>query len=460
MSNILADRTTQIIATGSGTAAPGCERASTAGAVSQRACVFCGARVVLYPIADALHLVHGPIGCAAYTWDIRGALSRGSQLYRNSFCTDLRERDIVFGGEPKLYSSLSALIQKHRPAAAFVYSTCVAGVIGDDVEAVCKTVARETGIPVIAVGSPGFAGTKKDGYRAACDALLRLVGTGPSSEKIPLSINIIGDFNVAGETWLIKDYFRRLGITVVAVLTGDGRIEEIRAAHTAMFNIVQCSGSMTPLAEAMKAQYGTPYARVSFFGFEDTAASLYAVADHFNDPSVSQAAIRLVREEVAAAHAEITRIRKFTEGKTAGLYVGGAFKAISLVKALRLLGIRTVLAGTQTGGPAEYERLCATCDPSTTIVDDANPMELSHFITEKNVDLFIGGVKERPMAYKLGVAFVDHNHERKEILAGFEGMAAFAREVHRSLCSPVWRLVPRRRRSFEPGAEFARRETV
>ena len=49
-----------------------CNRDSLAGAVSQRACVFCGSRVVLYPIADALHLVHGPIGCAAYTWDIRG----------------------------------------------------------------------------------------------------------------------------------------------------------------------------------------------------------------------------------------------------------------------------------------------------------------------------------------------------------------------------------------------------
>ncbi len=54
-----------------------CDKESLAGAVSQRACVFCGSRVVLYPIADALHLVHGPIGCAAYTWDIRGALSSG-----------------------------------------------------------------------------------------------------------------------------------------------------------------------------------------------------------------------------------------------------------------------------------------------------------------------------------------------------------------------------------------------
>jgi nitrogenase molybdenum-cofactor synthesis protein NifE len=445
MAAILKERTGQIVAANGAGNAPQCERPSTAGAVSQRACVFCGARVVLYPIADAVHLVHGPIGCAAYTWDIRGALSTGPQLHRQSFCTDLRERDIIFGGERKLFAVLVELIRRHKPAAAFVYSTCVAGVIGDDVEAVCRKVALQEGIEVIPVGAPGFAGTKKDGYRAACDALLTLIGTGPSAIKTPLSINIIGDFNVAGETWLIKEYFRRIGIKVVSVLTGDGRIAEIRNAHTASFNIVQCSGSMTPLAEAMKERYGIPYTRVSFFGFEDTAASLYAVADHFNDPpQVIEAAKQLVKEEVARAQTEIRRIRSAVQGKTAGIYVGGAFKAISLVKALRLLGIRTVLAGTQTGGRSDYERLCAVCDPDATIVDDANPMELSQFILEKDIDIFIGGVKERPMAYKLGVAFVDHNHERKEVLAGFEGMVAFAREVHRSVCSPVWKFVPRR----------------
>ena len=49
-------------------------RNSLAGAVSQRACVFCGSRVVLYPIADALHLVHGPIGCAAVHVGHKGGL--------------------------------------------------------------------------------------------------------------------------------------------------------------------------------------------------------------------------------------------------------------------------------------------------------------------------------------------------------------------------------------------------
>ena len=66
-----------------------CDKKSTEGSVSQRACVFCGSRVVLYPITDALHLIHGPVGCAAYTWDIRGALSSGPEIHRLSFTTDL-----------------------------------------------------------------------------------------------------------------------------------------------------------------------------------------------------------------------------------------------------------------------------------------------------------------------------------------------------------------------------------
>ncbi len=80
-----------------------CDTHSVSGVVSQRACMYCGgARVVLNPITDAAHIVHGPIGCASYTWDIRGSLSSDSELYRTSFSTDLREQDIIFGGEKKI----------------------------------------------------------------------------------------------------------------------------------------------------------------------------------------------------------------------------------------------------------------------------------------------------------------------------------------------------------------------
>jgi len=105
--------------------------------------------------------------------------------------------------------------------------------------------------------------------------------------------------------------------------------------------------------------------------------------------------------------------------------------------------MQVVMVGSQTGTPEDYEELAAITDPGTIIVDDSNPLELSAFLQEKDVDIFVGGVKERPIAYKLGVAFCDHNHERKEMLAGFSGMLNFAREVYGSVMSPVWKFVPR-----------------
>ena len=176
MSIILEERKNQVARAGSNEKMT-CGKASLAGSVSQRACVFCGSRVVLYPIADALHIIHGPIGCAAYTWDIRGSLSSGPELHRLSFCTDLREKDVIFGGIIKLSASLDELIDLHQPKAAFVYTTCIVGVIGDDVEGICKEMSIKKGIPVIPVQAPGFQGSKKDGYRIACESLFQLVGT-------------------------------------------------------------------------------------------------------------------------------------------------------------------------------------------------------------------------------------------------------------------------------------------
>lgn len=421
-----------------------CNKESLAGAVSQRACVFCGSRVVLYPIADALHLVHGPIGCAAYTWDIRGALSSGPELHRLSFSTDLQEKDVIFGGETKLYQALTELIDRHQPKAAFVYSTCIVGIIGDDLEGVCRKVSREKGIPVLPVQSEGFKGNKRAGYNAACQAMFRLVGTGDTAGISPKSLNILGDFNLAGEIWIIRDYFQRMGLEVVANITGDGRVDDIRRAHGAALNVVQCSGSTMDLAIMMQEVYGIPYIRVSYFGVEDMAESLYTVARFFNDPEMLHRTRELVREELALLQPQIQEYRQALTGKKAAIYVGGAFKAFSLVKAFRLLGMKVVLVGSQTGTPEDYQELHEITDEGTIIVDDSNPLELSAFLKEQDVDIFVGGVKERPIAYKLGVGFCDHNHERKEALEGFIGMLNFAREVHNTVMSPVWQFMPRR----------------
>lgn len=420
-----------------------CDAESIAGCVSQRACVYCGARVVLNPITDAIHLVHGPIGCASYTWDIRGSLSSGEELYRNSFSTDLKERDVIFGGEKKLAAAIDELVEKHPEAKLLiVYSTCIVGVIGDDLQAVCKAAAQRHHIEVIPVESSGFIGNKAAGYRAAGDALLRLIE--PDGAKLPKqekTINYLGDFNLAGEAWIIKSYLQEIGVKLNVVFTGDSKYEDLKKATSASLNIIQCAGSMHYLAAKIETLYQIPFINVSFLGIEDTANSLRAIARAFHDSEMMEKAEMLIQRETANIQAVIESYREKLQGKKAAVYVGGGFKAISLIKQFREIGIEVVMIGTQTGRKEEYEAIDELVNDGTVILDDANPAELERFMVEQDADLLVGGVKERPLAYKLGKAFIDHNHDRKHPLSGFVGAVNFAAEVYSTVCSPVWKYI-------------------
>lgn len=419
-----------------------CDTDSVAGCVSQRACVYCGARVVLNPITDAIHLVHGPIGCASYTWDIRGSLSSDAELYRNSFSTDLKEQDVIFGGEKKLAKAIDELVVKYPAKLMFVYSTCIVGVIGDDLEAVCKAAAKRHGIEVIPVQSSGFIGNKSAGYRAACDALLRLIEPEePKQIKQNNSINYLGDFNLAGEAWIIRNYLHEMGVDVNAVFTGDSSYAELKTAPTASLNIIQCAGSMAYLAERMERLYDIPYLRVSFLGLEDTVSSLRQIALALGDADMIARTEALIARETALVEPILATYREKFQGKKAAVYVGGGFKAISLIKQFREIGIEVVMIGTQTGRREEYDTINELVDEGTVILDDANPAELERFMLEQGANILVGGVKERPLAYKLGVCFIDHNHDRKHPLSGFVGAVNFAKEVYSTVCSPVWNFV-------------------
>jgi nitrogenase molybdenum-cofactor synthesis protein NifE len=178
---------------------------------------------------------------------------------------------------------------------------------------------------------------------------------------------------------------------------------------------------------------------VNFFGAENTADSLRRIAAFYDDPEIRERTEALIAREMARIQPEIARYRKKLAGKRAAIYVGGAYKAVAIIRQLRELGMGIVLTGTQTGKKEEYDDISGMLDADAVVIDDANPAELEKFLLEKRVDVMAGGVKERVLAYKLGIGFVDHNHDRKECLAGFDGAVTFAREVYITTCSPVWK---------------------
>jgi nitrogenase molybdenum-cofactor synthesis protein NifE len=209
-------------------------------------------------------------------------------------------------------------------------------------------------------------------------------------------------------------------------------------APSAALNVVQCAGSSVYLAKQMEETFGIPYFRVSFFGVEDTSQSIMHVAEAIGSEATIQQARVFTESEREKSLLFLKRYLPHFEGKKAAIYVGGGFKAISLIRQFREMGIDTVVVGTQTGKKEDYEVIENLVKPNTVILDDTNPAELEMFMRKMHADILVGGVKERPLAYKLGIAFCDHNHERKHALGGYEGVVNFTREVNLSLNSPVW----------------------
>ncbi|HEY6872209.1 MAG TPA: bifunctional nitrogenase iron-molybdenum cofactor biosynthesis protein NifEN [Geobacteraceae bacterium] len=430
---------------------------SEPGEGTERSCAYDGARVVLMPITDVIHLVHGPIACAGNSWDNRGARSSGSQLYRRGFTTEMLQNDVIFGGEKKLYKAIQELAERYPEAKAiFVYATCVTAMTGDDIEAVCKAAQEKVAMPVIPVNTPGFIGDKNIGNRLAGEVLFKhVIGTAEPPPFIPpphwggdkeggYDINLIGEYNIAGDLWGMLPLFDRLGIRVLSCFSGDARFEDLRYAHRAKLNVIICSKSLTNLAKKMQKTYGMPYVEESFYGMTDTAKALRDIARELDnivnglEKRVMQDRVeRLIEEEEATCRARLAPYRERLAGKRAVLFTGGV-KTWSMVNALAELGVEILAAGTQNSTLEDFYRMKALMHKDARIIDDTSTAGLLSVMYEKLPDLIVAGGKTKFLALKTKTPFLDINHGRSHPYAGYEGMVTFAKQLDLTVNNPIW----------------------
>lgn len=419
---------------------------SEPGEGTERSCAYDGARVVLMPITDVIHLVHGPIACAGNSWDNRGARSSESQLYRRGFTTEMLENDVIFGGEKKLYKAIIDLAGRYPEARAiFVYATCVTAMTGDDVEAVCTAVSGKVAIPVIPVNTPGFIGDKNIGNRLAGEILYKyVIGTTEPPFLGEYPINLIGEYNIAGDLWGMLPLFDRLGIQVLSCFSGDAKFEELRYAHRAKLNIIICSKSLTNLAKKMQKTYGMPYLEESFYGMTDTAKALRDIARELDnivnglEKRVMQDRVeKLLEEEEAKCRSRIAPYRARLEGKRAVLFTGGV-KTWSMVNSLRELGVEILAAGTQNSTLEDFYRMKGLMHKDARIIEDTSTAGLLAVMREKMPDLIVAGGKTKFLALKTKTPFLDINHGRSHPYAGYEGMVTFAQQLDMTVNNPIW----------------------
>lgn len=466
------------------------------GTLSSRGCAYAGAKGVVFgPIKDILHLTHGPIGCAYYTWNTRRNFAKREEDkdYFSGYClsTDMSESDVIFGGEKRLAQAIREAYSIFKPKVIGVYSTCPVGLIGDDLDAVAKAAEKELGIKVIPVRCEGYRGVSQSaGHHIASNSLvLNLVGTKELENPTSFDINIFGEYNIGGDLWAIKPLLEKIGYRIVSVFTGDGSHEDIARAHQAKLSILMCHRSINYTNRMMEQKFGIPWLKVNYVGIEETIKSLRHMAKFFNSKKISERTEQVIEEEAAKVASQLDYYKKRLKGKKTVIFSGGS-RSHHYINLFESLGMDVVIQGYQFAHRDDYEgrkilseakKKKATSailedlefDKTTgfstldeekvkelqkeiplmnyegmdvhvkngnIIVDDLNHYETEQLVEKLNPDVFCSGIKDKYVVEKMGVPSRQiHSYDYSGPYTGFEGFLNFARDLEMAIYSPTWK---------------------
>jgi nitrogenase molybdenum-iron protein beta chain len=167
-----------------------------------KACQPLGAVFAAAGFERTLPFVHGSQGCVAY---YRSHFSRHFKEPTSCVSSSMTEDAAVFGGQNNMIDGLANAYNLYKPKMISVSTTCMAEVIGDDLNAFIKNSKEKGSVPldfdVPFAHTPAFVGSHVTGYDNVMKGILEhfwdgKAGTVPKTERVPNeSINFIGGFD-------------------------------------------------------------------------------------------------------------------------------------------------------------------------------------------------------------------------------------------------------------------------
>jgi nitrogenase molybdenum-cofactor synthesis protein NifE len=270
--------------------------------------------------------------------------------------------------------------------------------------------------------------------------LQHVIGSKEPEYTTNYDINIIGEYNIAGEMWAVTTLLEKLGIRILGKITGDARYEDICSAHRAKLNVMICSKALINIASSMKEKYNIPYMEESFYGIDDMNRCLRDIAKFFGDAELIERTEKIIEEEVSKLNIQLEPYRRKLKGKRMVLYTGGV-KSWSIVSAAQDLGMQVVATSTKKSTEEDKARIKNLLGKDGIMLEKGNPEELLRVIKETKADLLVAGGRNQYTALKAKIPFLDINQERHHPYAGYIGMVEMARELSEAVYSPIWRQV-------------------
>ena len=337
-------------------------------------CKMFGAYCYLSEIKGTIPLLHGPLGCAFFPKLVPPDAIRTQLLdmnYPPPFpCTDLKEKDVIYGGAEKLRNAILAVDKYYRPELIGVIVSCPAAIIGDDILEIVNSVRDKIDADIIYTpSSAGFSddervedfnrhaedliniwkdpdrrpkwGIEKCGRLDTLYSLIEQLVESPK-DKIDNSVNIdtYGRFHwfedLSGELREIKTILKEIGIRVNTVFPGCS-VQDIKGMARARLNFMRRSERS---AKFMKDRFGIDYLfdifGTRYLGIKGVRRFYLDIAEKFG---LKKGAEEVVRNEEARLEKKLNEVKKEIKGKRIAYVCTPLYTTPESIKLIEMFGL-------------------------------------------------------------------------------------------------------------------------
>jgi nitrogenase vanadium-cofactor synthesis protein VnfE len=307
-----------------------------------RPCKFWTASKILSGIRNSILLTHGPSGCA---FGVKQAYkltnSRNSAApYEPVVSTNIKQNQIVYGGDRELRSALLEVDAKYKPEIIFVATSCATGIIGDNVDSIAAQIQPKLHAKVMAIHCEGFAGEYRSGFDLVFREITKLMDAPTDESRAALAgyVNIVGakmgpersevDTDVKELVRLIEG----IGGKVHSVIAGNCSLEELQSAPSVAVNCALCLDLGYAIGSAMQDAFGTPLnSTILPYGIAATERWIRGAAKYLDKTAEAET---LMQREYAAVQEEYEQVKSHLAGKTAIVEGHDAVKSLSIAHML------------------------------------------------------------------------------------------------------------------------------
>jgi len=217
-------------------------------------------------------------------------------------CTNMIEKDVVFGGTDKLRNVIDGTLKIMDGDFFVVLTGCTSDIIGDDVASVVKEF-KEQGVPIVFAETAGFKGDAYKGHELVLEAIIEQY-LQPTSTKEKGLVNVFASVPRHDPFWEgdlneLKKLLAGIGLKA-NILFGynSGGIKALDAIPAAEFNLVVSPYIGLKTVELLEKKFQTPYLHYPILpiGGIETSKFLRAVVEYAGTTSEETEAFIVAQE--------------------------------------------------------------------------------------------------------------------------------------------------------------------